>query len=83
MTTEWAVSHYNNAKSADRSSLLPETVNKILHISLNGKGAAFFDPRPGVYEFLSSRERNREPNKQLYQQKEFVKHFFKEKSGCL
>lgn len=84
MATERAVSHYNNVKSAGRSSLLPETINTIMHISLNGKGAAFFDPRPAVYEFLSSRERrNREPNKQFYQQREFVKHFFKEKSGCL
>ena len=69
-------------KSAGRSSLLPETINTILHISLNGKGAAFFDPRPALYEFLSSRERrNREPNKELYQQRDFVKHFFTEKSG--
>ena len=84
MATERAVSHYNNVKSAGRSSLLPETINTILHISLNGKGAAFFDPRPAVYEFLSSRERrNREPNKELYQQRDFVKHFFTEKSGCL
>ena len=81
MATERAVFHYNNVKSAGRSSLLPETINTILHISLIWKGAAFFDPRPAVYEFLSSRDR--EPNKELYQQRDFVKHFFKEKSGCL
>ena len=84
MATERGVFHYNNVKSAGRSSLLPETINTILHISLIWKGAAFFDPRPAVYEFLTSRERrNREPNKELYQQRDFVKHFFKEKSGCL
>ena len=84
MATEWAVSHYDNVKSVGRSSLLPETMSTILHISLNEKGAAFFDPRPDVYEFLSSRKRrNREPKKELYQQRDFVKHFFTEKSGCL
>ena len=84
MAPERAVSHYNNAKLAGRSSFLPEAINTIMHISLNEKGAAFFDPRPAIYEFLSSRERrNRERNKQLYQQREFVKYFFKEKFGCL
>ena len=38
MATERTVSHYNNVKSGGRSSLLPETINTILHISLNGKG---------------------------------------------
>ena len=84
MATERAVSHYNNVKTSGRSSLLPETINTIMHISLNGKGASFFDPRPAVYEFLNSKERrNREPSKELYKQREFVKHFFKQESGCL
>lgn len=84
MATERAVSHYNNVKTSGRSSLLPETINTIMHISLNGKGASFFDPRPAVYEFLNSKERrNREPSKELYKQREFVKLFFKQESGCL
>ena len=84
VAAERAVCHYNNVKSARSSSLLPEKVNTILHISLNRKGAAFLDPTPAVYEFLSCRERrNREPNKELYQQRDFVKHFFTGKSGCL
>ncbi|CAB4034784.1 E3 SUMO- ligase KIAA1586-like isoform X3 [Paramuricea clavata] len=84
MATERVVSHYNNVKTWGRSSLNPETINGILHISLNGKGASFFDPRPVVSEFLTSKERrNREPCEELYKQREFVKHFFKQESGCL
>ena len=46
------VSHYNRVKTEDRTSLKLETINNILHISLNGKGIVFFDPREAVAEFL-------------------------------
>ena len=51
MGTERVVSHYN------RTSLKLETINNILHISLNGKGTVFFDPREAVAEFLKRKER--------------------------
>ena len=35
-------------------------------------------------KFLTSKERrNREPCKEFYKQREFVKHFFKQESECL
>ena len=37
MATERAVSHYNNIKTPLRASLKPETINSIMHVSLNGK----------------------------------------------
>ena len=76
MATERAVSHCSNVKTSGRSSLLPETINSIMQISLNGKGTAHFDSRPALHEFLSSKEmRNREPSKEVCKQREFVKHF--------
>ena len=52
MGTERVVSHYNRVKTEDRTTLKLETVNNILHISLNGKRTVFFDPREAVAEFL-------------------------------
>ncbi len=84
MATERAVSHYNNVKSTKRASLKQETINGIMHVSLNGKGTAHFDPRQAVYEFLKQKDRrNREPRSELYQERDFVKKFFKSDNGCL
>ncbi len=55
MGTERVVSHYNRIKTEDRTSLKLETINNILHISLNGKGTVFFDPREAVAEFLKEK----------------------------
>jgi hypothetical protein len=57
MGTERVVAHYNRIKTEDRTSLKLETINNILHISLNGKGTVFFDPREAVAEFLKRKER--------------------------
>ena len=77
MATERAVSHYNNIKTPERASLKPETINSIMHVSLNGKGTSVFDPRPAVYEFLKRKDRrNRLPNEELYQNRDFIKKFF-------
>ena len=81
MATAGAVSHYNNVKTYGISSLLAETIDSIMHISLNGKGTAHPDPIPAIHEFLSSKERrNRESSKEIYKQREFAKHFFKQDS---
>ena len=56
MATERAVSHYNNIKTPERASLKPQTINSIMHVSLNGKGTAVFDPRPAVFEILKRKE---------------------------
>ena len=83
MATERAVSHYNNVKTSGRASLKPESINHYMHVSLNGKGTAFFDPRPAVSEFLKRKQRrNSEPNYEIYRERDFVKKFFTN-SGCL
>ncbi len=43
IATERAVSHYNNLKTSRRASLKPESINHYMHVSLNGKGTAFYD----------------------------------------
>ena len=84
MATERAVSHYNNIKISSRASLKPESINSYMHVSLNGTGTAYFDPRPAVFEFLKSKDRrNREPNSEIYREREFIKKFFSSDSGCL
>ena len=84
MATERAVSHYNNIKTSSRASLQPESINSYLHISLNGTGTAFFGPRPSVYEFLKRKQRrHREPSAEVYRERDFVKKFFSNDSGCL
>ena len=73
MGTERVVSHYNNIKTPERASFKPETINSIMQVSLNGKGTAVFDPRPAVYEFLKRKDRrNRVPNEELYQNRDFI-----------
>ena len=84
MATERAVSHYNNIKTPERASLKPETINSIMHVSLNGKGTSVFDPRPAVYEILKRKDRrNRLPNEELYQNRDFIKKFFLPENKCL
>ena len=56
MATERAVSHYNNSKTVRRMSLKQDTMNGIMHVSVNGKGAAFYNPRPAAFEFLRIKE---------------------------
>ena len=84
MATERVVSHYNNIKTPERASFKPETINSIMQASLNRKGTAVFDPRPAVYEFLKRKDRrNRVPNEELYQNRDFIKNFFMRENGCL
>ena len=67
MGTERVVSHYNRAKTEDRTSLKLETINNVLHISLNGKGTVFFNPREAVAEFLKRKEcRQSKPDTELF-----------------
>ena len=84
MGTERVVSHYNRVKTEDRTSLRLETINNILHISLNGKGTVFFDPREAVAEFLKRKERRQsKPDTELFKCREYMKKFFRDSSGCL
>lgn len=78
MGTERVVSHHNKLKSIQRSSLANETVNDRLIISVNGKGTATYDPRPAVAAFLKKKDRrNREPDAEIYQNREFIEKFFR------
>jgi len=84
MGTERTVSHYNNIKTSNRASLSQQSINSIMHISLNGKGTAFFDPRNAVAEFLKRKERrDRQPEQEIYQTRSFIKKFFQKDNGCL
>ena len=84
MATEIAVSHYNNIKTVRRTSLKQETINGVMHVSLNGKGTAFYDPRPVVFEFLRKKERhNRQPCDELYKDRDFIEKFFQKENGTL
>ena len=84
MTSERAVSHYNNIKTARRTSLKQETINGVMHVSLNGKGIAFYHPRPAVSEFLRIKEpHNRQPCDELYKDRNFIKKFFQKENGTL
>lgn len=84
MATERAVSHYNNLKTSGRASLKPESINHYMHVSLNGKGTAFYDPRPAVSEFLKRKQRrNREPTNEIDRERDFIKKFFRDDNGCL
>ena len=84
MATERVVSHYNNIKTSQRSRLKESTINTIMHISLNGKGTALYDPRPAVFAFMTKKNRrNTEPDKELYKEREFVRKYFRNEPGCL
>ena len=50
-------------------------------VSLNGKGTAFNDPRPAVFQFLRIKERrNRQPCNELYKDRDFIKKFFQKEN---
>ncbi len=67
MATERAVSHYNNIKTTQRSSLSQESINNTMHISLNGVDTANYDPRPAVNTFLQIKDRRDScPNELTY-----------------
>ena len=56
----------------------------MMHVSLNGKGTAFYDPRPAVPQFLRKNERrNRLPCDELYKDRDFIKKFFQKENGTL
>ena len=83
MQTEQVVSYYNTICSVKRLSTDSATANHRLQIALNGKGTAYFDPRPCVAKFLDQKERRyREPDVAMYQQREFIAKFFRTKP-CL
>ncbi len=83
LATERAVSHYNNIKTSQRASLKQQMINSTMHISFNGKGTVYFDPRPAVYEFLQKKDlRNSQPDQELCKKRDFIK-FFTEESGIL
>ena len=84
MATERAVSHYNNIKTMRRTSLKQEKINGVMHVSLNGRGTAFYDPRSAVFEFLRKKERrNRQPCDELHKDRDFIKKFFQKENGTL
>ena len=57
MATERAVSHYTTSKTVRRTSLTQDTLNSVMHVSVNGNGTAFYNSRPAVFEFLRKKER--------------------------
>ena len=84
MATERAVSHYNKVKTSGRASLQTESIYYCMHVSLNGKGTAFYDPRPAVSEILKRKQRrNTKPSAEIYKERDFVKTFLKNDNGCL
>ena len=84
MATERVVSHYNNIKTSQRSRLKESTINSILHISLNGKGTALYDPRPAVFKFMTKKDRrNTAPDRELYKERKFIRKYFRSEPSCL
>jgi len=56
MTTERVISHYNQIETNHKISLLEETINYRLYVSLNEVGTAHYDPRPAVLAVLPSKK---------------------------
>ena len=84
MATERVVSHYNRVKTEDRACLKQTTINNVLQISLNGKGTVLFDPREAAAEFLKRKSRrNSQPDTELFKDREYMRKFYRESSGCL
>ena len=81
MATKRAVPHYNNIKTVRRTSLKQETINGVMHVSLNGKGTAFYDPRPAVFEIWRKKERDVTGNRAMNFTKTgtLLKSFFKKR----
>ena len=50
MATERIIPHNNNIKRLKRSSLQRDTIYGVIHISLNRKGTACYDPQPAVFK---------------------------------
>lgn len=73
------VSDYNQIKTSHKISLLKETINNRLLISLNGIGTAPLWPKASaVIEFLNKKGRRyREPDLSIYQNRNFVCTFFR------
>ncbi|KAF0709273.1 Uncharacterized protein FWK35_00027104 [Aphis craccivora] len=81
MTTERVISHYNQIETNHKISLLEETINYRLYVSLNGVGTAHYDPRPAVLAFLNKKERRyREPDLTTYKHRDFINKFFRKKN---
>jgi hypothetical protein len=56
-----------------------QSANNRLLISLNGIGTASFDPRAAVAAFLRSKQRRfKEAQSETFQQRPFVKKFFRD-----
>lgn len=74
---ERAVSCHTILKGPKQSSYSREAINSRMYIALNSGGTAHFDPRPAVAKFLQKKQRRyRVPDKELYQDRHFVKKFF-------
>jgi len=81
MQTERIISHHNLIVDDTRTSMTSDTTNARLNIALNGTGTAHYDPRPAIVDFLTKKERRkREPDCDLYCEREYMKKFFR-KSG--
>eukprot|EP00794_Sanderia_malayensis_P000973 gene973-287_t len=77
LSTERVFSSHTELKSSKRSSTSRNTVNCRLIIEINGKGTAHFDPCPAVAKFLTAKDRrNRQPDEEVYQSRDFIKQFF-------
>lgn len=69
------------AKGPKQSCYSREAINSRMFIALNGNGTASFDPRPAVAAFLQKKERRyKEPDSQLYRDRDFIKKFFTEEN---
>ena len=80
MGTEGVVSHHK-IKSLYRSSMGNDMINDHMTISINGVGTALFDPHIKVAAFLKKKDRrNRKPDIDLYQDRDFIKTFFRQNS---
>jgi len=81
MMTGRVISHYNQIKTYHKISLLEETINYRLYVSLNGMRTAHYDPRPAVIAFLNKKERcYREPELTTYKHRFFISKFFRKKN---
>ena len=78
MGTERVVSHHNQIKSIHRESTTEETITKRMSVSINGVGTAKYDPRPAVIRFLEAKDRRfRSSDFEIYQNRDFVKKYFR------
>ena len=79
---EWAVSCHTIIKGPKQSSYSREAINSRMYMALNSGGTAHFDLRPTVAKFLKKKEcRYKVPDKELYQERRFIKKFFAKESS--